>query len=250
MVIRSSCCAKIERVLAQIQPSETALAATQRLLEQEEAVPLFLIGARSQRAGWHRMLESLRDGQLPGIGNGLKGSFFSTATFSSRPALLYLNTRIVEIAKLPVEQQLQRLKEEGLFAKQRITDYPIMARVYFIPRIEKTTTDLSKGQARTQAELRCAIAALAAERYRRAQGHWPASLEALVPDYLGKVPVDPFDAQPLRLRRLETGVVIYSVGPDGQDNGGKLNRAAPEAAGTDLGFQLWDEPQRRQPPQQ
>src|SRR5262249_29782917 len=71
MAIRSSCCAKIERVLAQVQPSEAALAATQRLLEQEEAVPLFLIGARGQRAGWHRMLETLHDGQLPGIGNGL-----------------------------------------------------------------------------------------------------------------------------------------------------------------------------------
>jgi hypothetical protein len=250
MAIRSSCCGKIERVLAQGQPSEAALTATQRLLEREEAVPLFLIGARGQRAGWHRMLETLHDGQLPGIGNGLKGNFFSTATFSSRPTLLYVNTRIVEIAKLPVEQQLQRLKEEGLFARQRLTDYPIMARVWLLPRVEKITTDLARGQARTQAELRSAIAALAAERYHRVHDNWPSDLDALVPSYLPKVPTDPFDGQPLRLRRLETGVVIYSVGPDGQDNDGKINRATPEAAGTDLGFQLWDEPHRRQPPKQ
>ena len=70
------------------------------------------------------------------------------------------------------------------------------------------------------------------------------SLDALVPDYLVKVPVDPFDGQPLCLRRLEKGIVIYSVGADGQGNGDIIVAGKPDHPG----FRLWDEQQRRQPP--
>jgi len=62
------------------------------------------------------------------------------------------------------------------------------------------------------------------------------------------VPADLYDGMPLRLRRLEDGLVIYSVGPDGQDNGGHLDRKSPTNPGTDLGFRLWDVAKRRQPP--
>jgi hypothetical protein len=96
--------------------------------------------------------------------------------------------------------------------------------------------------------LNCARAALAVERYRRAQGHWPRHLDALVPTWLKEVPRDPYDARPLRYRRTADGVVVYSVGPDGTDNGGKLARNTAPKDGDDLGFQLWDVSKRRQKP--
>jgi hypothetical protein len=89
---------------------------------------------------------------------------------------------------------------------------------------------------------------LAVERYRQARGDWPASLDKLVPGYLAFVPLDPLDGKPLRYRRLADGVVVYSVGPDREDNGGTLDRDNPTRAGTDLGYRLWDVKQRRQPP--
>ena len=92
-------------------------------------------------------------------------------------------------------------------------------------------------------------ACLAAERYRQARGRWPDSLADLVPGQLAALPLDPYDGQPLRWRRLPYGIVIYSVGRDGEDNGGKLDRANPYTQGTDLGVELWDVPHRRQPPQ-
>jgi hypothetical protein len=42
--------------------------------------------------------------------------------------------------------------------------------------------------------------------------------------------------------------VIYSVGLDKTDDGGKLDRKNWMAPGTDLGIQLWDPDKRRQPP--
>ena len=62
------------------------------------------------------------------------------------------------------------------------------------------------------------------------------------------MPTDPFDGRPLRLAKVQDGIVIYSVGHDKTDDGGNLDRDEPQQPGVDLGFRLWDPPQRRQPP--
>jgi hypothetical protein len=76
-------------------------------------------------------------------------------------------------------------------------------------------------EATSVAQLRTAQAAIAIERFRLARGKLPDQLDDLVPQFLPAVPQDPFDGEPLRYRRLETGYVVYSVGSDGQDNGGR-----------------------------
>jgi hypothetical protein len=102
---------------------------------------------------------------------------------------------------------------------------------------------------RSRVEMRCAIAAVAAERYRRQKGQWPDKLETLhQAGYLTQVPVDLYDGKPLRFLRLDDGLLIYCVGPDGADNGGLIDRDKPYSFGTDMGFRLWDVPRRRQPP--
>jgi hypothetical protein len=62
------------------------------------------------------------------------------------------------------------------------------------------------------------------------------------------VPVDPYDGQPLRYKLKQDGVVIYSVGHDGVDNGGNINRDRNLDVGVDQGFSLWNVGARRQPP--
>nr|CAA9286545.1 hypothetical protein AVDCRST_MAG63-3995 [uncultured Armatimonadetes bacterium] len=64
--------------------------------------------------------------------------------------------------------------------------------------------------------------ALALRAYRAERGRYPERLAELAPEYLKSVPVDPFALEgPLRYRRTATGYVLYSVGPDGKDDGGK-----------------------------
>jgi hypothetical protein len=63
--------------------------------------------------------------------------------------------------------------------------------------------------------------ALAIERFRLAREKLPEKLDELIPQFLSTIPDDPFDGQPLRYHRLEKGYVIYSVGSDGEDNGGR-----------------------------
>jgi hypothetical protein len=159
-----------------------------------------------------------------------------------RPFALRSSTRLVEIAKLPVQQQVPALDQGGLPKRD---EGPYLGRVYITPKLEKLASDLAFGQVNTQAELRCTIAALAAERYRLVHEKWPASLEALVPAFLKEMPTDPYDGQPLRFRQLPDGIVIYCVGPDRMDDGGKLGRGTTIPAGADVGIQLWDVDQRR-----
>ena len=89
---------------------------------------------------------------------------------------------------------------------------------------------------------------VALQRYRRQHDRWPDTLDALVPAFLAEVPVDPHDGKPLRYRRLTDGIVIYSIGPDKIDDGGKLDRVKVGTTGSDVGIQLWDPAKRRQPP--
>jgi hypothetical protein len=87
------------------------------------------------------------------------------------------------------------------------------------------------------AHLRAARAALAVERFRRTHdGMPPESLEALVPSLLATVPADPYDGKPLRFKKLEPGYVVYSIGSDGQDDGGAELDPKNRNAGHDITF--------------
>jgi hypothetical protein len=74
--------------------------------------------------------------------------------------------------------------------------------------------------ARETGRLRAAAAGVAAMRFRKAEGRWPRSLEELAPKWLRETPMDPFTGKPLPYRVDEEGVVVYSVGVDGKDDGG------------------------------
>jgi hypothetical protein len=77
---------------------------------------------------------------------------------------------------------------------------------------------------RTRAQTSIALtqAALAARAYQIEHKTPPASLQVLAPEYLAAVPNDPFELDaPLHLKREADGVQIYSVGPDGLDDGGQ-----------------------------
>jgi hypothetical protein len=68
---------------------------------------------------------------------------------------------------------------------------------------------------------RLLAAELALRCYQSDQGHPPARLSELATNYLSRVPEDQFSGQPLIYRAQGTNWLIYSVGPDGVDDGGK-----------------------------
>jgi hypothetical protein len=77
--------------------------------------------------------------------------------------------------------------------------------------------------ARAQACVDLARVACALERYRLTSGQFPETLEALVPKFMEKLPHDVINGQPLKYRRTDDGqFVLYSVGWNNADDGGKV----------------------------
>jgi hypothetical protein len=72
-----------------------------------------------------------------------------------------------------------------------------------------------------EARNRCFLTALALRAFLADHGQYPESLKALVPTYLKEVPLDPFGFRPLRYRPYGATYELYSVGPDGKDDGGR-----------------------------
>ncbi len=256
MAIRAIAAGQAERTVGLGEPPPDLLAALQKAMEEEADVPLFLIGLRGERAGDDLFMQSLQDGttsvaQFKGLTAGpaaRSGSWLDpndllylpgTVT-ASRAALLDRMNKLIEISKLPVEEQAAPLAE--LRAEMR-------KEPFLIRELMPATEKVHMADHRTQALLRCAAAGLAAERYRRRHGRWPDGLADLTGEFLSAVPRDPFDNKPLRYRKDEEGVIIYSVGQDGKDDGGDRATLNTYKPGTDVGFRLWDVDKRRRPRQ-
>jgi hypothetical protein len=77
---------------------------------------------------------------------------------------------------------------------------------------------------------RLLAAELAVRCYQSEQGHPPVRLGQLVPKYLQRLPPDPFSAGPMIYRPHGTNWLLYSIGEDGVDDGGKpVGRSASGA---------------------
>ncbi len=106
---------------------------------------------------------------------------------------------------------------DEVFEREPVARAYMLVTQLAVPRADKAF----KSTARQATRLDAATLALALERHRAAQGAYPENLTALVPDYVEKVPRDPFDGQPLRYRRTEDGkYLLYSIGWDSRDDGG------------------------------
>lgn len=239
----------LERALAQGESPE--LAAVQALLEQELNEPMFLIAMRGERAAMHQVLRGLESGEvsltgLAGASSGPEKALLEasapTLARRSHGRMLRLLNEAVAAAALPPEEQAPAFKAIEQRVMKAQVEYDVVTAL-LMPAILK----VSEANRRNVGNLRCAIIALALERYRRDHGSWPDGLETLVPKYLAVVPTDPGDGKPLRLARRPDGLTVYWVGQDGTDAGDKLDRQKPIAKGTDQGFQLWDIKHRRKP---
>src|SRR5205823_751945 len=112
--------------------------------------------------------------------------------------ILRIANDFVEAAKLPAAQAEKRFKA----IEKRISSEAFLVQLTASPFLMMREADRQM-----QAHLCCAVAALAIERYRLSQGHWPASLDHLVSDgFLDAVPTDPYADQPIRLKRTADGL--------------------------------------------
>ena len=112
---------------------------------------------------------------------------------------------------------------------------------YLIPAISKAVENVEKARMRHTT----ALVAIAATEFRIAHGSLPENADALFPDFFPVLPKDAFlEKSRIRYLNKNDGVAIYSVGPNGKDDGGpgpKMDEEQPKT--DDIGIIL-----RRAPP--
>jgi hypothetical protein len=261
-LIRIACvaiaCNMAERVLAQGEASDADLAALQKLLALEDRHPTLAIGMRGERAVMDDLFTKMANGtikskelnqmiphgDLPeGVSWRIRLLGFSTSDIQRDHALMLKTmNKWLEITKLPESEQAAAERKLHAEIRSMVRD-AILFRL-LVPAVTK----VAEACRRNTATLRTAMTMLAVERYRLKKGKWPEKLDDLKPDFLAAVPNDPFDGKPLRYVKRADGVTVYSVGHDGKDDGGKIDRTKPLGPGVDLGYRLWDVKARRQAP--
>jgi len=106
--------------------------------------------------------------------------------------------------------------ERMMSSKWQRVRHPVIT--LMMPALSKASVNRSVGRGVIDG----AAVAIALQRWRRAHGEWPDSLEDLVPELLDDVPIDVFDHQPIRYRLDPQGPLVWAVGPDGVDDGGTV----------------------------
>lgn len=97
-----------------------------------------------------------------------------------------------------------------------------------LPLLLRTQTLVNEGQ------VACAL-----ERYRLARGFYPPTLGALVPQFIEKVPRDIINGESLIYRRVGDGFLLYSVGWNEKDDGGKVVMAQGPLINVTEGDWVW-----------
>ncbi len=242
MAGRELALATLERVLASGVVSRERLRMMQGALEREARSDALYHAMRGERALRHECYLLLKKGEVSHkeMLGGLK-TRVPTQFYDLFPSLLLLSHG--EELRLQTEQvHASKLRDEAQMAAMQAVAQKMKKNADITtPFTLRLIADMTQSEQRTQAKLRCAITALAAERFRLERGDWPRGADDLVKaGMLKETPMDPYGGQPLLWKRTTTGIIVHSIGPDKIDHGGKLSRGSALAApATNWGFELW-----------
>ncbi len=96
---------------------------------------------------------------------------------------------------------------------------------YHDPQFPITLSHFVNRAMRADTERSLTICAIALKRYAQRYGKPPASLSALVPEFVPSVPVDYMDGKPMKYHLNPDGsFTLYSVGQNGRDDGGDASQ--------------------------
>ena len=186
--------------------------------ERISDISLALVSHRCAGISFFRVPESVNPDYLGG-GVPVRPvlALYKALGLADADAVIYLDLvdRYLKAARLPLHERQEAVN--AVSAKLQSTSKAHLLLHAVMPPFPRVTTI----EMRTIAHLRTAQVALALQRYRLAAGALPDKMADLVPAYLETVPRDPFDGNDLRYKKLNTGFVVYSIGEDLSDDGGK-----------------------------
>jgi hypothetical protein len=249
------------RVLGQGEPSDAALGRLQDAFLDEADQPLLLYAVRGERASLVEAIRRVESGEISllEVTGGPKGSasaMLNVAVSLARLvsgnqrsiALEWMN-EAVAIARRPTAERtaLWRHWEGQISAvvRTRFGRITAMLPLMVVPGMSSASAACQ----RYQADLSATAILIAAERHRRKTGQWPGSIAAIDRSILPNAPLDPFTGAPFKFEYHDGQLLIYSVGPNLEDNHGADEKKRGFQRGPDdVSARAWDVPLRAQKP--
>ncbi|MDD5139412.1 MAG: hypothetical protein PHY43_04015 [Verrucomicrobiales bacterium] len=147
---------------------------------------------------------------------------------------------LVDMTNRTVSVAAYRTTEADFKEAKHWSLYNVQARMIF-PAVGKAVIKF----ALIQSQVDLARTACALERFSLAHGNYPETLDALVPQFIAQLPHDIINGKPLHYRRTDDGkFVLYSVGWDEKDDGGKIVLTKGGSVDREKGDWVWQYPQK------
>jgi hypothetical protein len=126
-------------------------------------------------------------------------------------------------------------KSPRTIASEKVADLFV---ALLMPALGSALSAEQRGVAqRDMAEMALALAA-----YRAAEGKYPPNLQLLVPRQLPKLPQDPWGTSAYRYQSTDDGFLLYSLGPNRQDDGGRTRWDEDAADADDIVLRMPKKP--------
>lgn len=162
------------------------------------------------RANWNIVLESINRDYDEAV------TALKDPSYSDRWDALRLLEKRLARRRMRIKSGYKGMKSDQAMVSKYIADV-----VSYLLWPECNTEILLYERLVTKIELMKITIAL--EMYRIKVGRYPKRLEQLIPRQVSQLPRDPFSDRPYHYHRKGAGYVIYSVGPNCRDDGGRNN---------------------------
>jgi len=150
-------------------------------------------------------------------------SVLTVAIGTSRKDVLEQYDRMMDVAQANLRRPLRQASWTQ-FQQQALSERSLLNQVR---RPVSSLIVYHLGYAQNQAERYLGhrdgiVVGIALQLYRRKHGEYPSTLDVLVPEYLPQVPQDRFNGEAVKYKLVGGRPLIYSVGADQDDDGGRI----------------------------
>lgn len=213
---------QMRSVLGTSSPSADRLRAALPLLEKAAAPGRIARALRGERCFAIATADVLpTDSDFSNLLGESKPAFYRRPFLRARAVdtvaaqLPYLG-QLISVAELPWYQAKPRIDELAARVPQEEDELTGFLGMHFFDIMTGAVSGWNSNLAR----LHLARTAVALRLYRVKNGTYPDSLASLVPDFLDKLPADPFSGNDFVYRTEGPGFILYSLGPNLTDDGG------------------------------
>ncbi|MFZ2149015.1 MAG: hypothetical protein WAV28_17535, partial [Sedimentisphaerales bacterium] len=222
-------------LLEQLDVPPDVLKNTQQELESQFSKQKTIVSLEAEKAFWYDQIQRTftDDGQGHGrmLARGLPYVFtddwmenlwrFVSFNYPDRQEMTSkIDEYFRRFAEIPAETPWD-LRDEAIDEQEQNEEVhiaPLMLKIT-IPAYRR----VSQIAWRMKTGRRALLTILAVMRYEKEKAQYPASLDELVAaDYLKELPRDPYSDGPFVYKRTDEGFLLYSLGTDLTDDGGKL----------------------------